>query len=109
MCCAAVAGDVCAGHAGSGGGAPSVFCSEAYGVECFLETGDLTGGQTVEGLGQDLELVAERETKEQKNCNFFKLFACIYTHRPLTSCWCGLKESGHNESGYNNVKVLGDS
>lgn len=67
MCCAAVAGDVCAGPEGSGGGAQSVFCSRAYGAECLLETGDLTGGQTVEGLGQDLEMVGERETKEQRN------------------------------------------
>lgn len=57
MCCAAVAGDACAGPAGSGEGAPSAFCSGACGAESLLESGDLTGGQTVAGLGLDLRLL----------------------------------------------------
>ena len=67
MCCAVVGGDACEGPVGSGGGAPSVFCSGACGAERLQEPGDLTGGQTVVGRCLDLELSRDKETKEQNN------------------------------------------
>lgn len=62
MCCVVVGGDVCEGSANSGGGAPSVFCSEACEDERLQEPGGLTGGQTVMGRNRGLELVRDRDT-----------------------------------------------
>lgn len=61
MCCAAVAGDEREGPVDSEEGVLSGFCSGACGAERLPEPGDPTGGQTVLGLGRDLELVRERE------------------------------------------------
>lgn len=54
------------GSGGSEGGAPSVSCSGACGVECLLETGGLTEGQNAVGRSQGLELVRDREIEGQK-------------------------------------------
>lgn len=63
MCCAVVGGDVCEGSEGSGGGAPSVFCSGACGAERLQEPGGLTGVQTVAGRCLGLELERQRRRK----------------------------------------------
>lgn len=60
-CCAAVARDVCVGPVGSVGVAPNVSYSGACGAEPLRRPSDLTGGQTVLGLGPDQRLHRGRE------------------------------------------------
>lgn len=60
-CCAAVARDVCVGPVGSVGVAPNVSYSGACGAGPLQMPSDLTGGQTVLGLGPDQRLHRGRE------------------------------------------------